>query len=229
MATTTRIAAPASMTGLYVEPWSQGEIYAVAADWAQASSPVMVYGEDGWINDECGRQVADFRHSDRAALEAVIRSAIEASGDEPDADEVEAILSAATDCVSAALDDMATMLERQGDLFAGNNVEDTAQDWLDHGFNADTAREWCAIGVWDASTAEEFRDADLTPCQVEKAADKLAAAEIAEWDAIDDSAAKDDDDSVPCDRNSQYTDNPIYSVCNCDTKVDEIIAAANDE
>lgn len=43
---------PAGMSGLAVEPWSAGEIYAVAADWAQASSPVLVYGQDGWTHDE---------------------------------------------------------------------------------------------------------------------------------------------------------------------------------
>lgn len=91
---TTTINAPAGMTGLSVEPWSKGEVYAVAANWAQAGSPVLSYSgkADGWGLDAHGRQVADFRHSPRAALESVIREAIEAGGDEPDDDEVEAIL-----------------------------------------------------------------------------------------------------------------------------------------
>lgn len=93
----TKISTPVGMSGLAVEPWSKGEVYAVAANWAEASSPVMVYGEDGWTNDECGRQVADFRHNDRAALKDIIERAIVASGDEVDDDEVEAILAKAVE------------------------------------------------------------------------------------------------------------------------------------
>lgn len=74
------IKTPAGMSGLAVEPWSKGEIYAVAANWSQASAPVMVYGEDGWTTDEHGRQVADFRHDARSALESVVREAMAASG-----------------------------------------------------------------------------------------------------------------------------------------------------
>lgn len=102
----TQITAPTGMYGLAVEPWTKGEIYAVAADWAQASAPVVVYGEDGWTHDEHGRQVADFRHNARAALESVIREAIEMGGDEPDDDEVDAIMDDAVDigadCVTTA-------------------------------------------------------------------------------------------------------------------------------
>lgn len=87
---TITIKTPSGTTGLAVEPWSKGELYAVAADWAQASSPVLVYGEDGWTSH--GRQVADFRHRARAALESIIREAISMGGDEPDDDEVDGIL-----------------------------------------------------------------------------------------------------------------------------------------
>jgi hypothetical protein len=93
----TKLAAPAGTRGIMVEPWCPGEIYAVAANWSQASSPVMVYGSSGWHIDRHGRQVADFRHSDRAALESVIREAIAAGGDDPDDDEVDAILDDAQD------------------------------------------------------------------------------------------------------------------------------------
>jgi hypothetical protein len=92
---TMKISAPAGMSGLAVEPWSEGEVYAVAADWAQASCCVMVYGKDGWTPESHGRQVADFRHNDRAALESLIREAISMGGDKPDDDEVETILDAA--------------------------------------------------------------------------------------------------------------------------------------
>jgi hypothetical protein len=91
------IVAPSGMSGLAVEPWSKSEVYAVAANWAQAGSPVMVYGDRGWELDSRGRQVADFRHRPKEALESIIREAIEAGGDEPDDDEVDAILEDATE------------------------------------------------------------------------------------------------------------------------------------
>ena len=84
------LAAPAGMTGIGVDPW--GEVFAVAANWAEASSPVMVYGKKGWDLDGHGRQVADFRHSDQAALESVLREVILDGGDEPDDDQIAAIL-----------------------------------------------------------------------------------------------------------------------------------------
>ena len=99
----TKIYAPTGKSGLAVEPWGAGEVYAVAADWAQASSPVLVYGEDGWTGTQY--QVADFRHNDRAALECFIREAIEMGGDEPDDDEVKAILDAAEDIQAESDDD----------------------------------------------------------------------------------------------------------------------------
>lgn len=81
---------PAGTYGLSCEPWARGEFYAVAANWADASAPVLAYGPDGWV--PTGSQVADYRHSARAALAAVIREAMTASGSSPDEDEVVAIL-----------------------------------------------------------------------------------------------------------------------------------------
>lgn len=94
---TIEITAPEGMSGLAVVPWSRGEIYAVAADWAQASSPIRVYGEDGWTHDEQGRQVADFRHNRWSALAAILREAIEMGGGEPEDGEIEAILARAVE------------------------------------------------------------------------------------------------------------------------------------
>ena len=73
---------PSGTYGLAVEPWSKGEIYAVAANWAEASSPVLSYGEDGWHHT--GKQVADYRHSPEEALRDVLAEALVAGGDEPD-------------------------------------------------------------------------------------------------------------------------------------------------
>lgn len=201
------VTAPEGMTGIACEPWSKGEVYAVAANWAQASSPVMVYGKRGWSQDDSGRQVADFRHSDRAALEAIIRSAIEMGGDEPEDGAVVAILADAVDIRSYELGEMCDMLEKHGDRFAGASVEDMAQDWLDHDFDADAADSWCDIGVWDAATAAEFRDADKTPDEIRTACEALI--EAAGEDAAE-----------------TYTDgDPIYAACNNDLLAQAIIDA----
>lgn len=93
---TINLTTPAGTCGLAVEPWSKGEIYAVAANWAQASAPVYTYGQRGWHIDRAGRQVADFRHRMRDALADEIRYAIATSegipSDDVDEDEVESIV-----------------------------------------------------------------------------------------------------------------------------------------
>lgn len=106
---------------------------------------------------------------------------------------------------SAALVQMEAMLLRHGDRFAGSCVEDVARDWLDSGFDADGADAWCEIGCWDAATAAQMRDADLTPDQMRAAAEEIAAA-------------------------AEYTDgDPIYSCCNGDTPIQVLIDAAKSE
>ena len=188
---------------------------------------MLVYGEDGWTHDEHGRQVADFRHNDRAALESLIREAM--GGDDPEDDEVESILDDAAGLIDADVYDMAEMLDRHGSTFAGNCADDTAQDWIDNGFERDSADDWCEIGCWDAATAAELRDSGLTPTQAQEAAQRLIEAETAEWNAKDDAAAKADADWTPCSRDSCYTDgDPIYSACNNDTLAQEIIDAAKE-
>ncbi len=64
-----RITTPDGTSGLAVEPWARGEVYAIAANWAQAASPVLSYSIDGeW--ESTGHQVADYRHDPYAALRA---------------------------------------------------------------------------------------------------------------------------------------------------------------
>jgi hypothetical protein len=180
-----------------------GDIYSLTADFAQASCPIE--------GDEHGRQVADFRHSPRAAMESLLREMVEMGGDEADdyADEIEAALVKMVGR-DADLIEMADTLERHGDRFTGNCADDQAQEWLDADFTADQAGGWCEIGVWSASAAAEFRDADLAPTQVKDASERLI--EDAGEDASD-----------------EYTDgDPIYSVCNCDTNAQVIIDAAKE-
>lgn len=80
--------APEGTTGLVCEPWTPGEVYGVAADWAQASATIFFYGEDGWSS--LGRQVADFRHDDRAALASVLAESLRMSGEDEEEAEEEA-------------------------------------------------------------------------------------------------------------------------------------------
>ena len=87
------------ISGLAVEPWTKGEIYAVAADWAQASSPILTSIEGGWSGN--GRQVADYRHRVKDALRAIVIDAIAMSegiaSEDVDDDEVDGIVASATE------------------------------------------------------------------------------------------------------------------------------------
>lgn len=112
-----------------------------------------------------------------------------------------------TEVASAELMAMEALLISNGDRFAGNSATDNAEDWIDNGFDADSAGEWCDIGVWDAATAAEFRDAELTAAEV-----KAAAESMSEGDDADD-----------------YTDGcPIYAACNNDIRASKIIDVANE-
>ena len=71
MTTTINITTPAGTYGFAVHVW--GDIYAVAANWAEASAPVYTWCEDGWTQDSHGRQVADFRHRPKDALRSHLR------------------------------------------------------------------------------------------------------------------------------------------------------------
>ena len=65
---------------------------------------------------------------------------------------------------------MIKMLEGYGPRFIGHIPTDTAHDWIDHDFTADSAAEWCEIGVWDPATAADLVGAGLSPCQIEETA-----------------------------------------------------------
>ena len=80
MTTNINITTPAGTYGYAVAVW--GDIYAVAANWAEASAPVYTWCEDGWTQDAHGRQVADFRHRPKDALREHLREVSEEGGDE---------------------------------------------------------------------------------------------------------------------------------------------------
>ena len=78
----TTITTPTGTTGLAVEPWARGEIYAVAADWRQASAPVLRLTDAGWL--PTGRQACQLGGDPRAHLAAELEAAMRASGERGD-------------------------------------------------------------------------------------------------------------------------------------------------
>lgn len=128
------------------------------------------------------------------------------NGTLPDHGEMEEVIADGTPLAS-----MLRAISLQDGRFTGNCAADEAQDWLDHDFDADSAESWWDIGCWDAATAAEWRDAKLTPSQIEIAAKKLREEEN-----------KDD----VYDHGSEYTDGPIYAACNGDILAERLIEAA---
>lgn len=202
-----------------------GQFCMFRCELAQASAPVVV----DWCN-EGGRpsgweatqfQCADCRHSTDGLIELGLRIAaqgVEVSPEEFDCDILHVDDMDFDDRVKLGLVDsevvaIADVLDPYGDRMAGNDVEATAHEWIDNGFDSEGAGEWCEIGCWDPSTAATFRDAGLTPAQVKAAAETLVA-------GLDDPTA-------------EYTDGcPIYSTCNGDTDADVVIdqcAALSDD
>ena len=86
-----KIKAPKGMSGLMCRPWG-GEIVAVAANWSEASARVLVWSEEGWIEDAHGRQVANFQHCPHNALETILEEIATDSGDEIDEHAIDEIL-----------------------------------------------------------------------------------------------------------------------------------------
>lgn len=169
-----------------------------AGDFAQAGSPITLEGNSTPF------QVADSRHRPNEAAEKLIAWADSEGGSNVGEDEEYEVVA-----VNKELEAMVAMLRRHGDRFTGNNVEDEAQGWLDHDFDADDASGWCEIGCWDAATAAELRDGGLSPQAAHDAAESLV-------EGLEDSA-------------ETYTDgDPIYSACNGDTDAQEIVNAAKE-
>lgn len=110
--------------------------------------------------------------------------------------------------------DIMDVLESYGDRFAGNNAEDTANGWINDDINnPEVVGAWCEIGVWESSVAARMIEEKLTPAQVSAGAERLLE------------ALGEDEDSA-----DRYTDgSPIYSVCNGDTSIDDLIAAAKQD
>ena len=71
------------------------------------------------------------------------------------------------------LAEMAEVLERQGEFFHGDRIDETAQEWLDAGFAAEAALDWMIADVWQPSVAGELAALGRTPYELRKIDDDL--------------------------------------------------------
>jgi len=100
-----------------------------------------------------------------------------------------------------------------GDMFSGNEPDETAAEWADEGFTPEQVQSWVDVGCWDALTAAALRDAKVTP---ERAAERAA-------DLIDAAGGKIEAADV-------YTDgSPMYATCNGDLSLDEFVGDSEAE
>lgn len=200
------IVAPKGMTGLACAPFRDPkEVYAVAADWRNASAPVLQWEPgDGWTHTAW--QVADFRHQAAEALFKIVMDELEKMGENPQDHlvAVAGIAAKSTPLVPHQVGAIADVLRLYGDRFAGDNPYELAQEWDGEGFHAQDVIAWCEVGCWNAWVAGA-----LASCGVGPANASQACAVLAE-------GAED----------GSFMQDPMYSCCNSDIDADAIIEAA---
>lgn len=175
---------------------------------SQPSSPVEInWGQgEGWVPTQF--QAAHAYGGLRQLAEMIAFEDCENSDDcvcECDnADHLPIFERARLGLVSRDVADIAEVLIGHGERFAGDDVEQESQQWIDHDFDAPEVADWCDIGCWNPSVAAQWRDAGLTPDDVKAAAESM----------VEGSSEPD----------VEWTDScPIYSCCNGDTETEEII------
>lgn len=94
---------------------------------------------------------------------------------------------------------VANILRTHGDTFSGGRPEEVAADWLSYDFSHEGISAWCAVGCWDANTADDFETFGLSPSQARKACD------------VYDEAHEGSD--------------AMYAICNNDLTVEDVLAA----
>ena len=92
------------------------------------------------------------------------------------------------------LAEIAEVLERQGEFFHGDRIDETAQEWLDAGFDAASALDWMIADVWQPSVAKTLVALDRTPYELRKIDDELIYAwcngdKTIVWPTTDDTEA----------------------------------------
>lgn len=109
-----------------------------------------------------------------------------------------------------ATENVADVLTMYGEQFTGGDAAGAAAGWIDAGISdPEEVGGWCLAGVWDEATAARLRASGIMPQRLMAIAAKMT-------DGLDAAARAD-----------RWTDGcPIYSVCNGDTDVSEIIEAA---
>lgn len=57
------------------------------------------------------------------------------------------------------------VIERHGHFAHGSNPEDTAETWVESGFEADEVEEWLNARCFDPSAARDLADAGVNPVE----------------------------------------------------------------
>lgn len=181
------------------------EVMMVRCDLTQASSPVEVdycndnKNGDGW--ESTPMQCADMIHSYSRLVaygERLVAQAIQVNEDTVKCNHKNI----------SNLMDLAEGLQGMGDQFSGNDPVEIAKEWQDHSFELSDASKWWDVGVWDADVARALVDAEMTPKDLTATAEAMTE-DMTEEELMD-----------------AYTDGcPIYSACNNDIDVQEIIDA----
>ena len=118
------------------------------------------------------------------------------STDVPDECDIDEVIGAYMPAASRAeeLRDLAEELIRQGEFYHGGRVDETAQEWLDAGFDSEAALDWMIADVWQPSVAGELAALNRTPYELRKVSDDLIYAwcngdKAVVWPTTDDEEA----------------------------------------
>jgi len=89
---------------------------------------------------------------------------------------------------------MAERLLGAGEFYHGGRVEEVAVEWLDAGFDADTAKDWMIAKVWQAWVARDLVAMGRIPNELRKISDDLIYAwcnsdKAVVWPTTDDTEA----------------------------------------
>ena len=89
---------------------------------------------------------------------------------------------------------MAERLLGAGEFYHGGQVEKVAVEWIDAGFDSDTAKDWMIAKVWQAWVARDLVALGRTPGDLRKISDDLIYAwcngdKAVVWPTTDDTEA----------------------------------------
>jgi len=191
----------------------------VRANLLEAAAPIEVNNCDGegWHSTQF--QTADVRHRTDRLIELAHDLAAEAcemhedefSCDIDDTDNLRWQDRAKLGLYDREVVEIAHLLDAAGSTVAGDDPLESAQQWIDAGFNFSIPdiSDWIDAGVWNPEVAYEFEDAGYTPSQITEVAQAM----------LDETANPDE-----CAR-IWHDGCPIYDACQIDSGA-ELIAYA---